>query len=350
MLTLTRRGWAVALSALAVWGSWWWLGLRDLWYLAALLGSLVLVPLAITAIGPLASRVSVRTTITDPTPTVGDSVIMTAEVQQGARLGFQLALRWQIPGQRLTTRVPYKKLARTAIRLTPHQRGAREVGVIGVDHIGPLGMARMRLRLRSTVEILVLPELIPTLSELLGGGQLSLYGEDDSASVTSFRTSGVPGGAVREYQTGDTRRQIHWKQSARQGELLVNIHEHTDQPQRTFVLIADADAYRLFDEFERAVSAVATLAVYSIQQGCLVRIQYGSELLTCASADEALRHCAVITADAGELVLDGRPVHGVVTGAVTERVAATLAQLAPSVLLTASPGSADVPGWAQVTV
>ena len=44
-LTLTRRGWGTLLGSLALWGVWWVIGLRDLWYLIALLGSTVAVSL-----------------------------------------------------------------------------------------------------------------------------------------------------------------------------------------------------------------------------------------------------------------------------------------------------------------
>lgn len=38
-------------------------------------------------------------------------------------------------------------------------------------------------------------------------------------------------------------RQVHWKQSARQGELLVKLHETSETAQRSLLLVTDAAAY-----------------------------------------------------------------------------------------------------------
>lgn len=350
MITLTRRGWGMLFGALGVWGSWWLIQLRDLWYLAAFLLVLVLLATAITALGPRLARVEVQVSVSDPTPTVGDTILVTAHVRQRAGLGFRLALRWLDAEH--STPLTGGEISRESIHQSLSQRGRQDMGVAGTEILGPLGLASRRLNRRVTTEILVLPQLIPELEEMLSGGGQQLLTEENSASISSLHNSGIPAGAVREYQAGDTRRQIHWKQSARQGELLVNLHEQENQPQRTFLLVTHRRTYHLPVEFERAVSAVATLAVCSMREGCRVRLTCGTDTLENPSVDEALLYLAVLErADVVTEPLEGT-VHAVVTGGLSATVTAALEEMSPSLLIITSPGhaAAKTPGWSRVIV
>lgn len=71
--------------------------------------------------------------------------------------------------------------------------------------------------------------------------------------------------AIREYAPGDSRRQIHWKSTAKTGRLMVRQFEESRRSRMAIMLsLAEAD-YAGEDEFELAVSVAASLGVRAIQ-------------------------------------------------------------------------------------
>ena len=72
---------------------------------------------------------------------------------------------------------------------------------------------------------------------------------------------------IREYRTGDSRKDIHWKASARTGQLQVKTHDYTVQPK--MVLLLNIDPKENFwgelteeqqEQVEHGIRVVATLA------------------------------------------------------------------------------------------
>ena len=93
-------------------------------------------------------------------------------------------------------------------------RGEYEVGIKNVEITDFLRLFRIRYNNRETQRVYVRPDLID-LSEI----------KSLDLSQTMFKNSMVnpiePDILVRKYQAGDDVRQVHWKASARSGELLV---------------------------------------------------------------------------------------------------------------------------------
>ena len=85
----------------------------------------------------------------------------------------------------------------------------------------PLALARGRVRPRAGIDLLVLPRLLEPIPLPVR----SPRGDLSAGTRTRRAVAGHPEGGVRQYQSGDALRQVHWKQSARQGELLVNLPE-----------------------------------------------------------------------------------------------------------------------------
>ncbi len=127
---------------------------------------------------------------------------------------------------------------------------------------------------------------------------------------------GTPAGSVREYRVGDALRQIHWKQSARQGQLLVNQYEREQSHDRTLLLVTNQDAYRSYQEFETVVSATATIAITWLGGGRSVTIDEGTgQVPECKSASQVLRLLALVKTNSKPTTVS-RAVDGVITGAV----------------------------------
>jgi uncharacterized protein (DUF58 family) len=143
------------------------------------------------------------------------------------------------------------------------RRGLFRIRNLHVASIFPLGLFRKGLRYEVDFEVLVYPELF------------ALSGRD-------FRPRGVTGEilsrragpghelfSLRAFRAGDDRRGIHWKQSARTGQL-VYMEREAEKGQRVTIELdnavgklssPDEEAY-----FEQLVSEAATAAAHYLEQ------------------------------------------------------------------------------------
>jgi uncharacterized protein (DUF58 family) len=109
--------------------------------------------------------------------------------------------------------------------------------------------------------------------------------------------------AIRQYVPGDAQRQIHWKSTAKTGQLMVRQFEQTLRSRLAVVLSVDAGDFTSSDEFELAVSAAASLAVQAVRDGREIEVVTGLS----ASRTERGRSRAieVLRAPAPRPMLDG---------------------------------------------
>jgi uncharacterized protein (DUF58 family) len=82
---------------------------------------------------------------------------------------------------------------------------------------------------------------------------------------------------TREYRPGDDVRRVHWRSTARRGELMVRQDEQPHQRRGVVVLDRRPGAWSDDDGFERAVTAAASLAVSLHDAGAAVRLELGGE-------------------------------------------------------------------------
>ncbi len=71
--------------------------------------------------------------------------------------------------------------------------------------------------------------------------------------------------ALREYAPGDDRRHVHWRSTARTGELMVRQYEETRQSRIAVALDQADQSYGSDDEFEDAVSVAASFVVQAVR-------------------------------------------------------------------------------------
>lgn len=71
--------------------------------------------------------------------------------------------------------------------------------------------------------------------------------------------------ALRAYEPGDALRNVHWRTSARTGQLMVRQYEETRRSQLIIVQSAEREHYASDEEFELAVSVLASIGVQVIR-------------------------------------------------------------------------------------
>ena len=105
-------------------------------------------------------------------------------------------------------------------------RGRYDVGPLHVQLVDPFGLCRMTRRFAVSDSLTVVPNVVP-LPPVPLQGDWSGLGESRNRSVASTGEDDV---VPRQYRTGDELRRVHWKSTARSGELMVRQEE---QPWRT---------------------------------------------------------------------------------------------------------------------
>lgn len=126
----------------------------------------------------------------------------------------------------------------------------------------PLGMFR-RARTEPTVHTLfVHPVTVGVPSSSIG-----LIRDLDGNPTSSIVDSDISFHAVRPYVPGDAQRHIHWKSTAKTGDLMVKQFEETKRSRLALLLATAPTEFAQPEEFELAVSVAGSLASRAIGDG-----------------------------------------------------------------------------------
>ncbi|HSN06459.1 MAG TPA: DUF58 domain-containing protein, partial [Candidatus Angelobacter sp.] len=150
-------------------------------------------------------------------------------------------------------------------------RGRYQIGPVSVRLVDPFGFCRATRQFTTTDTLTVVPATVP-LPAIPVGGDWSGLGEARARAVASAGEDDV---IPREYRTGDELRRVHWKSTARSGELMVRREEHPWRTRATVFLDTRAVAHRgdgAASSFEWAVSAAASMACHLARRGYAVRV------------------------------------------------------------------------------
>ncbi|WP_159602556.1 DUF58 domain-containing protein [Agromyces humi] len=123
-----------------------------------------------------------------------------------------------------------------------------------------LGILRRMVRWTDPVELFVHP-VTARLRPSAAGLVRDLEGE-----ITKVITNNdISFHALRAYEPGDALRNVHWRTSARTGQLMVRQYEETRRSQLVLVQVTERAQYASDDEFELGVSVLASIGVQVIR-------------------------------------------------------------------------------------
>lgn len=125
-----------------------------------------------------------------------------------------------------------------------------------------LGLMRRTVKWTDPIDLFVHPTTV-RLAPSAAGLVRDLEGQV-SKKITN---NDISFHALRSYVPGDDRRYVHWRTSARTGQLMVRQFEETRRSQLTILITAESRYYATEDEFELAVSAAASIGVQVIRDG-----------------------------------------------------------------------------------
>ncbi|MBF5031296.1 DUF58 domain-containing protein [Micromonospora sp. ANENR4] len=277
---LTTRGRSFLAAAVAAAISAGILGEKDLLRVAVLLAVLPL--LAAAYVGRSRYKLACNRSLEPHRVPVGASSRVVLRLQNLSRLPTGTLL--------LEDRLPYALGSRPRVvleRLGAHQassvaytvradvRGRYEVGPLVIRLTDPFGLCELTRSFPSTDHLTVIPQVTPLPSVRLPGE----YAGSGDSRARSVAVHGEDDAATREYRMGDDLRRVHWKSTARTGELMVRREEQPWESRATVVLDTRAAGHRgegPTASFEWAVSAAASIAVHLREAGYKLRLVTGN--------------------------------------------------------------------------
>ena len=146
-------------------------------------------------------------------------------------------------------------------RLTGQRRGCYTLHAPVVSSGDSLGLYPRAIEDSSVEQVTVYPRLYPV-------HHLSTLRTDASGErvgVATLQEDPTRMRGIRDYASGDSLRRVHWKATASQSDLKVKLFEPAAVSRVQMALVADGFCTSGEDDFELAVSAIASLARFCVE-------------------------------------------------------------------------------------
>lgn len=156
---------------------------------------------------------------------------------------------------------PHGKITLTEEVPAP-DRGVIRVGPLTIARRDPLGLLRREVTWPERHTLYVHPKTTPLPPHSAG-----LVRDLEGAASRRLTDSDLAFHAVREYAPGDEMRHVHWKSTAKTGQLMVRQYEESQTARVAVLFDAKPDEYVNAEEFELGVSVAASIAVQAVREG-----------------------------------------------------------------------------------
>ncbi|KPC81375.1 DUF58 domain-containing protein [Streptomyces sp. NRRL S-4] len=156
-------------------------------------------------------------------------------------------------------------------RVRSDLRGRYPLGPLQLQLSDPFGMCELTRSFSAYETLVVIPRTEP-LPALRTAGAASGYGEGGQSSLALAGEDDI---IPRGYRHGDDLRRVHWRSTARHGELMVRREEQPQRARCTVLLDTRRTAYEGAgpgSAFEWAVSGAASALVHMLERGFSVRL------------------------------------------------------------------------------
>ncbi|MFL5937008.1 MAG: DUF58 domain-containing protein [Gaiellaceae bacterium] len=231
---MTARGRAALALGVLTYVAGWAFGSRPLYVVAV--GLILTVLLAWLAVRLTARPAGLRRSL-PAMPLEGDDVPVRVELELESKFapaGITLVEHYKKLGARRTElrRDGRHLWARYVLEAVPRGRYAIDEAVVVVED--PFGLERREPRVTETASLVVYPRLVE-LERLFS--EVGSHARD-GRRVLLQRPSGFDLHSVRDYVEGDSLRKVHWRSTARRGQLMVK--ELEDAPRDDVAVVLDA--------------------------------------------------------------------------------------------------------------
>lgn len=273
----TLRGWAVLVTAIAVLIVATMLDRREGLYLSAFL--LLLFMGSVVYVQAHKPKLSAVRSFSPSSVMVGEPAVVHTRVQSKGNLDTIALWSEQVPfvfGRPPRGELPQGRWVRgrgyatdLEYELRSGHRGRYPVGPLWVTHADPFGLVQAERAIAGTRQI----SITPRVTLLPNAGLKGASGDGVRHELNHFAVQRADELIAREYRTGDSLRRVHWRQTARRGELMVRQEERQGDPEAAVLLDTslagrgDASGAVTEAHFERMVELAASLGVHLLDAG-----------------------------------------------------------------------------------
>jgi uncharacterized protein (DUF58 family) len=235
---------------------------------------------------------------------VGEGVAIQYEFINGKRFWPSLSVfASELEGSEAFTRQPQAYMlhaaagmtAMVSVEITPKRRGLHRLNAYQLCTSFPFGFIRRAICKNEYETILVYPPIGSVSPRLL----TMLRSAERSGANMKPRLGGSDEFfGVKEYRSGENPRLIHWKRTARAGELIVKEMSQISPPK----LLVLVDTYVASNDpaealaVEKSIAMAATLANHAVESGMSVGLCAWSDGWKIMPAQRGKRHCRDILA------------------------------------------------------
>jgi len=255
-------GWTVAVGTLLAW----WAGLRYHWaelVVLALVGTVVLLAAVVFVLGRF--QYAVDLDLAGHRVVVGERAVGRIQVTNPTSRPLLPAVMELPVGVGLAS-FPVPRLRAGAVHedvfaVPTRRRAVIPVGPVRSVRADPLGLLRRQVDWTDAEQLYVHPR-----TTSLTGSSSGFLRDLEGRSTQDLSNSDVSFHALRDYVAGDDRRHVHWKTTARTGQLMVRQFEETRRSHLAVILSTRTEDYAHADEFELAVSVCGSLGLQAIRE------------------------------------------------------------------------------------
>ncbi len=275
---VTKLGWIVILSGLVFWIAGAMLGWHEL-----LLGASVCIVLIIICIGFVLGRVAldveielnpIRVVVGDPV--AGQVRFANKTSRRTTSVDLELPVGAGLARFKVGALAPGGSGDEVFVVAT-ERRGVIKVGPPSSVKSDPVGLLVRKVSGQSMKELMVFPRTIdiPPFGSGLLRDLEGLTTKEVSPSDLAFHS-------LRDYVPGDDRRFIHWKSSAKIGQLQIRQFLDTRRSSISVIVDSRSSSYGDPEEFEVAIQVAGSIALRAVRDGLASFISIGDLAATSA--------------------------------------------------------------------
>ncbi|MER6996274.1 DUF58 domain-containing protein [Streptomyces sp. NPDC000410] len=188
-------------------------------------------------------------------------------------------------------------------RVRSDLRGRYPLGPLQLRLSDPFGMCELTRSFSAYDTLTVIPRTEP-LPPVRLTGEAAGYGDGRQRSLALAGDDDI---IPRAYRHGDDLRRVHWRSTARYGELMVRREEQPQRARCTVLLDTRGVAYHGAgpdSAFEWAVSAAASVLVHMLERGFSVRLLTDTGMSVPGEGTDGFAGSTQESAEAAGLMLD----------------------------------------------
>ncbi|MER6749334.1 DUF58 domain-containing protein [Streptomyces fungicidicus] len=188
-------------------------------------------------------------------------------------------------------------------RVRSDLRGRYPLGPLQLRLSDPFGMCELTRSFSTHDTLTVVPRVVP-LPPVRLSGEAKGYGDGRHRALALAGEDDV---IPRGYRYGDDLRRVHWRSTARYGELMVRREEQPQRARCTVLLDTRAIAYEGAgpdSAFEWAVSGAASVLVHMLERGFSVRLLTDTGNAVPGEGSDGFAGAGQESADAAGLMMD----------------------------------------------